>query len=169
MSLMMLAACGGSTPVTQTFNSSQTWVAPASIASVATLTGKGGTGYPGGDWEGTHTHYTYTTRYYNGAQVGSRVFGYVGSFPGRRPANYCDPLQEDVSINTTHNQVCHYFYDNTEDTTTGGTTTALGKSFAGGVGAPATPATHNDVAVTPGGSYPLVIPAGGSISITYYQ
>lgn len=52
--------------------------------------------------------------------------------------------------------------------TTGASTTGFGFTFAGGVGGPATPVTYNNVSVTPGVSYNLVIPSGGSIVIQYY-
>ncbi len=51
--------------------------------------------------------------------------------------------------------------------TTGASTTAFGYTFAGGVNVPATPATFNNVAVTPGASYSIVVPSGGSVTITY--
>lgn len=47
--------------------------------------------------------------------------------------------------------------------------TGFGQSFPGGVGGVATPVSLTNVAVTPGASYALVIPAGASISITYYD
>lgn len=59
----------------------------------------------------------------------------------------------------------------------GAATTGVGKTFPGGTltgsepfrtaVAPVT-TTFTDVAVTPGGSYPIVVPAGGSLTIQYY-
>lgn len=54
------------------------------------------------------------------------------------------------------------------DATNGAPTTGFGYTFAGGSGGPATPVTYNNVPITPGATYNLVIPAGGSISIEYY-
>lgn len=51
---------------------------------------------------------------------------------------------------------------------TGPATTGFGFTFPGSTGSPVTPVQHNGVAVTGGTSYPLSIPAGGSITITYY-
>ena len=52
----------------------------------------------------------------------------------------------------------------------GSDTTGFGRTFPGGAaGVNAVPATYNNVAVSPGTSYPLSIPAGGSITITYYK
>ena len=56
------------------------------------------------------------------------------------------------------------FYNNP---TTGSPTTAFGYTFPGGTGGAATPVTYNNVAVTPGASYSIVVPSGGSVSITY--
>lgn len=53
--------------------------------------------------------------------------------------------------------------------TNGSNTTGFGFTFSGGVGGSAAPVTQSNVAVTPSSSYPLVIPAGGSITITYFQ
>lgn len=53
--------------------------------------------------------------------------------------------------------------------TSGSATVGFGETFAGGVDGPATPRTVTNVAVTPGASYPLTIPSGGSITITYYE
>ena len=61
-------------------------------------------------------------------------------------------------------------YDYVQPAFDGANTTGFGKTFAGGVsGGAATPVTYNNVAVTPGAAYTLVIPAGGSITITYYK
>jgi hypothetical protein len=54
-----------------------------------------------------------------------------------------------------------------EPTVTGGTTTALGYSFPGGEGGPATPITYFNVPVTPGASYFIYPAPGGSVSLTY--
>lgn len=52
----------------------------------------------------------------------------------------------------------------------GSDTTGFGYTFAGGAAdTPATPVTHNNVAVVSGASYSLVVPAGGSITISYFR
>ena len=51
---------------------------------------------------------------------------------------------------------------------TGASSTALGYTFAGGAGGAATPVTYNNVAVTSGSSYSIVVPSGGSVTIQYY-
>lgn len=58
----------------------------------------------------------------------------------------------------------------------GAATTGVGKTFPGGTltgsepyrtAVPAVTTTFNNVAVTPGVSYPIVVPSGGSLTITY--
>ncbi len=51
--------------------------------------------------------------------------------------------------------------------TTGGNATAFGFTFSGGFGVPAVPVTHMELDVTPGAAYTIVVPAGGSVSLTY--
>lgn len=53
--------------------------------------------------------------------------------------------------------------------TNGSDTVGFGHTFAGGMGGAATSANFASVAVTPGNSYPMTIPAGGSITIVYFQ
>lgn len=52
--------------------------------------------------------------------------------------------------------------------TDGANTTGFGYTFAGGVGAPATPTTYNNVAVTPGTTYTINSTGDGYIIIVYY-
>lgn len=52
--------------------------------------------------------------------------------------------------------------------TTGANSSALGYTFNGGVAGPATPATYNNIAVTPTASYSIVVPSGGYVIIQYY-
>lgn len=51
---------------------------------------------------------------------------------------------------------------------TGDSSSALGYTFPGGVGGPATPATYNNVSVTPNASYSIIVPGGGYVTIQYY-
>lgn len=53
--------------------------------------------------------------------------------------------------------------------TTGANATAFGKTFAGGVGGPASTGVHSNVAVTPLQSYSIVVPPGGQVTITYFK
>lgn len=51
--------------------------------------------------------------------------------------------------------------------TTGSNTTGFSKTWNGGVGVAATSTTYYNITVVPATSYPLVVPTGGYISITY--
>lgn len=51
----------------------------------------------------------------------------------------------------------------------GANTTGFGYTFAGGVGAPATPTTYTNVPVTPGTTYTINSAGDGYIIIVYYQ
>lgn len=53
--------------------------------------------------------------------------------------------------------------------TTGADSTGFGKTFPGGVGGAASTVSFTNVAVTSGSSYNVVVPSGGSITISYYQ
>lgn len=52
--------------------------------------------------------------------------------------------------------------------TTGASATALGLTFPGGDGGPPGTTTYNNVSVTPGASYFVSIPSGGSVTLEYY-
>lgn len=53
--------------------------------------------------------------------------------------------------------------------TTGASTTGFGKTFPGGVGGAAAPVTYTNQPVIGGTSYQMTIPAGGKITISYYE
>jgi hypothetical protein len=53
-------------------------------------------------------------------------------------------------------------------TTTGASSTAIGRTFPGGDGGPAGTTTYTNVSVTPGTSYSIVVPSGGSVTLQYY-
>lgn len=50
----------------------------------------------------------------------------------------------------------------------GANTTGFGYTFNGGVGAPATPVTYNNVPVTPGATYTVTSTGDGYVTIVYY-
>lgn len=53
-------------------------------------------------------------------------------------------------------------------TTVGASSTAIGRTFPGGDGGPAGTTTYTNVSVTPGASYSIVVPSGGSVTLQYY-
>lgn len=52
--------------------------------------------------------------------------------------------------------------------TTGGSSSAIGYTFPGGVGGPASPVEYNNVSVIPGISYTISVSPGGYVVIRYY-
>lgn len=179
---MLLAAKGLHIPsqVTQTFTSSQTWVAPAGVTLVTSLTGKGQDGAPDTTYTNPST-YTLTTTatevFDNGASTGS-VTSWTdpATETSSVPAFYCTAFG-DYTLNGHYNRCfCYEFAKNTipgasggSPATTGADTVGFGHTFAGGYGGAAETTTYNNVSVTPGTSYTMTIPSGGSITIIYFQ
>ena len=174
--------------VTVTLTSSQTWVAPLNVTSVD-VTGKGGGGQPSRGFSnvvGGYNTYTQTTyRYTDGHQETSGE-SYSGWSQGSKPSNYCDSTTVTGVPGLESFATCYRYESESRELgnytppANGSASSALGKTFPGGAGGAATPATYTGVAVTPGSSYPVVIgaagnnggtpaAAGGSVTISYYQ
>ena len=54
-----------------------------------------------------------------------------------------------------------------EPETTGGSSSAFGNTYAGGVGGAATPVTTNNISVTPGQAYSISVASGGYVTFQY--
>lgn len=174
----MFSACGIAALklVSETFTTNTTWPAPMTTNSLETLVGKGGSGTAADPGVAVYDRHKriFKQRRDDGTVEefdGGWTYGYGIGSP---PADYCDALVSTPGDPTySASQTCYDFADGgiagQQDPTTGAATTAFGKSFPGGVGGQATPVTYNNVAVTPGNPYSLVIPGGGSITITYYR
>jgi hypothetical protein len=146
------------------------WVAPFTTSNIDTAIGKGAAGTPSDP--GTYTtHYIdYLTRRSDGGV--ETLDGGTTTSTGLAPADYCDPVQsEDSSTVYSSSQRCYQFTQNysPSSATTGASTTAFGKTFPGGTGGAATNTTFTNIAVTPGGSYNIVVPSGGSLTFTYWK
>lgn len=150
------------------FTVSQVWRVPVGVTLLATLIGCGGTGSPGGAWEGDHTHYSITRYYDLGVYRRQDSLTDVYSDSGHAPGNYCDPMEPIAAVDATHKQTCHYFFDNTTDATTGASTTGFNKTFAGGNGGLATPIEYLKVSVSPNSDVTLIIPSGGYIKAYFF-
>jgi hypothetical protein len=176
--LLALAASGGGVPpVSVTYTSSQTVTIPAGVTNLVSVSGKGGTGSPASS--GSYLEYAkvdkrYTMHMDQGGTITTETFGTTYRYGYPTPADYCDPTEYyEVSPGVQNaTQMCHYFTDMSSSyynpPTTGGNTTGFGQTFAGGYGGPAQAQTVSNVGVTPGGQYPIVVPSGGSITISYY-
>jgi len=105
--------------------------------------------------DGTNTFQafdTFISSYIRGTAVATTSAGWKTS----------GPIQNSASSSVT--------YKRESPATTGASATGFGRTFAGGqYGQPTPTTTFNDVPVTPGQQYQLRIPAGGSITISYYQ
>lgn len=206
-------------PVTVTFTSNSTWVAPAWVTNVPSMTGHGAAGLPpsysgdvprgsvaasvqgiaatGGntagnwDWGSSQGDSASIAASINASSSGSAFWGSILQYT-LTPA-YTAAIQGSVSWSNRipgsaapngvsagwktsgavaagdygESYVSWLEYGTTNAATTGAAATALGKTFAGGTGGAATPAAYTNQTVTPNTSYPIVVPAGGSVSITY--
>lgn len=180
--MLMLAACsGGQDLKTQTFSNpsgagtNQSVTIPAGVTNLVLVSGQGAPGTPASS-DLRHAYSRMTTVYNQRNDIGGQVLTNTTGpeyFGGITPADYCDPqtayMQNGV-VNYT--QTCYAFTDasyyDTIPATTGANATGFGKTFPGGVGGPASAVSFNDVAVVAGQPYNMVIPAGGSITISYY-
>lgn len=157
------------------FTANATFTVPFTTSILESLVGKGQDGSTTPDEE--VTTYTITTTTISFKRTGGQDVS-ANTDPtihyGTPPGSYCDPLVPTPDSPTyTATQTCYDFNASTEivpgSSTNGANTTGFGKTFAGGVGTNATPVTYNNVPLTSGATYNLVVPAGGYITITYYQ
>lgn len=203
---------------TTTFTSNGTWVAPAGVALVIVLSGRGQDGSP--------TPYNYTTQYWaspsvntqsnppyltwdtlytlatsNQSVIGSYVGGYgpssflaaTGFFIGTGDTwnqyvdnyeNFSGLIVDSVGGITTEGYTqssgnvvrsslvsgvngFRFVINFTIPGFLGSSSTGLGQTFPGGNGGPAPVTTFNNIAVTPGASYPIVVAPGGYVTIQY--
>lgn len=167
---LMLLAFGVRQKVVETITSSRTWIAPAKTTALVTLAGIGQDGTP--YVEGQQGYDTYSTDVYYPPNNGAPQYGpltFVSTtYDATPPGGYCTGTQNQDG---SRNETCYSFviFDTSQPATTGANTTGFDKTFAGGAGVPAVPATYSNVPVTPNASYSLVVPTGGSLTLTYYK
>lgn len=199
------------TLTTTTFTSNGTWVAPAGVALVIALTGKGQDG-TAGYWTEIYTsdggYVSYVERSApagissstiegraqtewdkfptvhdpNGGTVSWTLWYYSNNQTNQYTRSGLIRLKSGFSKTKTGNgwgttyttppvgNDVSYRVGNMEEyvnPTTGANSSALGYTFNGGVAVPATPVTYNNVAVTPGNSYSIVVPSNGYVTIQY--
>jgi hypothetical protein len=172
---------------TQTFVANATWTAPISTAQLESIVGIGTGGSPGTDAydeppvtkyrQFTIKNYTYARSDGGDPFVTNTVTrGATFDAPGEHITTV-----ETASMTGTYSSVTVItnidyeaisvpgVHHDAELPTTGLASSGFGKTFPGGVGGAAIAATYNNVPVTRGATYNLVIPAGGSITITWLQ
>lgn len=187
MSMLMLAFFAQKAYVptlyTKTFTKNETFIMPAGVSVLDSVTGHGAPGSPAST--GTTELYTHIVdSYYRRTggidYVESDVDGWIGA-NAATGSNYCDPPVDYCDPNTDANctvgstiywrSLRCYSYNarivGASSATTGASASGFGKVFPGGVGGPASTFTYNNVAVTALASYPVVVPSGASITITY--
>jgi hypothetical protein len=188
MSMLMLAFFGQKkayvpTSYTKTFTGNTTFIMPAGVSILDSVSGHGAPGSPA--TPGTTEQYTHVvTSYYRRTggidYVESDVDGWIGT-NAATGSDYCDPAVAYCDPNTdalcvTGSTVywqsvkCYYYKTRTvggTSATTGASASGFGKVFPGGVGGPASTVTYDNVAVTALASYPVVVPSGALITITY--
>lgn len=160
--------------VTQTFTGNATWPAPTTTSRIDTASGYGRAGSPGTPSKTGWYRIVTTTYQRRDGQPQQDAVQEAPVFDGSpKPGNYCDaPVQTpDSTVYYSYVQCYSYFSTTQAGTppTTGASTTAFGKTFPGGTGGPASTTTFSNVIVTPGASYNIVVPSGGSLTITYFK
>ena len=164
--------------VTQTFTSNTTWIATTS--NIVTLSGFGARGADGGTkTTNSWVRNKYQYEYYRDGHYDKQYGGQDQTGTGATPSDYCDPIQYYSSsdpryVDRIGLQYCYEYTGTSTVTTlpptTGASATAFGKTFPGSTGNVAqTTTTFTNVAVTANASYSIVVPTGGSVTITYYQ
>ena len=168
---MLLAVFRSRVTVTETFTANATWTAPVTTSRIDTLTGNGAAGAPASSEPVFYWYDTYvqqTSYNLDGSIASQTPWQFTGTTGGEAPSDYCNNSYSGATlVHSTCYQFTGYTTGGVTPATTGASATGFGKTFVGGTGGAATPVTHNNVAVTPGATYSLAVPAGGSITITY--
>ena len=165
--------------VTKTFTKNAAVPIPQGVSRLESIVGKGAAGSPGTPGTPGQAGYTVTTNTAYRRRDNKPDDIILGSpsppIPSPVPSDYCEeraiPISESVVYYSMFRcyQFDYKFVPGTgTNPTTGAAATGFGQTFAGGYGGAATPREVKNVAVTPGGSYQVVVPSGGSIVISYY-
>lgn len=175
MSILMMLAMGSKRalqPFSQTFNANGTWTRPAGV-TVADISGYGSRGQDASMSSGYYyvTRTIYATRRSNG--VREVVFTSSPEFRvGPSPGAYCDPVGNTPTDPVySSNQTCYSISGavgpSPTPATRGASASGLGKTFQGSLGnVPQTTTTFTAVPVT-ASSNPIVVPTGGTITISW--
>lgn len=157
------------------FTKNGTVVFPPGV-SAANIEGYGARGTNGNP--GSSYYYETRTIYGVRRSDGATVVVYVSPRTfrsGTSGAGYCDPPASTPTDPTYSANYTCYAYDghgtsSPTPPTTGTSATALGKTFPGSYGNTAPqPTAFSEVPATAGTSYEIVVPSGGSVTISYYQ
>lgn len=175
--LMALALGRRRELITKAYTANATVPIPQGVSRLESIIGKGAAGQPGTPGTPGQSGYTVTTNTAYRRRDGKPDDVILGSpsspIPGPVPADYCETIPEPSSAVYYERFTCYqYDYKFIPGTgtspTTGASATGFGQTFVGGTGGPATAREVKNIAVTPGGSYQVVVPSGGSIVISYF-
>lgn len=174
MSMLLMLLMGSKanayvpTIYTKTFAANGSFIIPAGVTVLDMVEGRGAAGSPASSASYTKRTITYLTRRDTG-QVeevdGGAVFGGFGNAPG----DYCDPpdTSSGSTVYSSIQQCYHFVQTGGDQATTGASANGFGKVFPGGYAGPAQAGAYQNVAVTAGAPYAVVVPFGGYIKITY--
>ncbi|NHZ41818.1 hypothetical protein [Massilia aquatica] len=97
----------------------------------------------------------------------STLVPYYDFVPGSAYITYNGVFPQNGEIRNSASAVLNSRY--TIPATNGAPASAFGRTFPGGVGGPANQLSDGDFAVAPGQPYPIGVPPGGWVSLSYYQ
>lgn len=140
------------------------------VTVLETLTGRGGVGQPGTPAERSYSYETTVVFDLVGGGQAADSYSGTGSGPIPGPSG-CYYTSTPGSTYSTGYTTCNYYTDTSSGgspATQGPSTTAFGRTFAGGVGGPASSRTDTKVPVTPG-NYTIFVAPGGTLSYTYLE
>lgn len=174
--MMAMGARRPAVPVehTKTFTANEAWPPPPGVIKLTKATGFGAHGKNGTSGTVVKQYQISSTSktIYPDGSVHTYPLSTSGNFAGSKPGDYCDPYTtDDFGRKST---VCYHFTDTSYTTgtsaTTGASATGFGKVFPGSTGNvdPAV-TTFTDIPLTAGQPYNVVVPTGGSITITWLE
>ena len=164
---------GNARKKTLVFKTSTSWVAPKGVSFVRILEGCAA---PGTQESGSHEFVDGYSTYSNTCFIDNNTGAgwcdaewLVGTYEGSMPADYCTtPGSEGLSSYYCYrHEYVQFDYGDYVEPTVGQSATALGRTFTGDLAAPARPARFFSIRVVPGVSYPIVVPPGAYIRMTY--
>lgn len=171
---------------TVTFNTNGTWVCPADVPQLNSLSGHGVAGTPDTTYPTTLLvlqEYSYFS-YDDGASFDPPTLQSqtITTPDAPIPADFCYSRDPYTGGGHYNRALCFAYgkktvagLDGGSPATTGASATAFGKTFPGGAGGAAATVTYpntsspNPIPTTGGTSYPISCPPGATVQITFYQ
>jgi hypothetical protein len=170
----MMLALRGAQQKTQTFTASATWPVPAGVSKLEAASGYGAKGTSGSSSQSWQRNITSTYYRRDGGPNYVVNNGYSSGTGPIPRSDYCEAatnysVQEDPVYYAS--QVCYHYVDTSTSgqPTTGAAATGFGKTFPGSMGnVTQTTTVYTNIPLTDP-QYPITVPAGGSITITWME